>query len=146
MLPNWGFRNTVHATFKKEDSIDIPLSIEDANNTNKISLKDFVTLNVPEVKDNSKYWLKPTLFNGTLQTLYTFKADFHKKFQVYFAREIISISNEFSESSKGEYTNLAPGEFTIDYVVNPFEAERDPKVFKEACQRTLPSCPRGHCI
>jgi predicted alpha/beta-fold hydrolase len=147
MLPNWGFRNTVHA-YHAENSVQLPLKpLNDNSNVtdSAISLDKFVETRIPEIKEGAKHTLKPYLFNGALQTLYTFKADFHSQYPVYFAREIISISKDESLSLKGEFDHLHPGEFTLDYVVDPSTDELDPKIFKQKYNQTLPDgYPRLH--
>lgn len=145
MLPNWGFRNTVRVTADPNGGVKVPLAMESLNGTNTQKLTDFVAANIPEIANNAKYWLKPTLFNGTLQTLYTFQGDFNKKFKVYYAREIISVSEEDVALTKHEYRHLTPGEFTVDYVVNCKAGEESTEVFKEKCKETLPEgYPRLH--
>lgn len=153
MLPNWGFRNTVHA-YHAENSVQLPLKPLGENPTGSsdskvgtVSLDKFASMRVPEIKDGAKYNLKPYLFNGTLQTLYTFKADFSKQYKVYFGREIVSISKDDVLKSKqtGQYAHLHAGDFTLDYVVDPNDDELDPEFFKEKCAQTLPDgYPRLH--
>ncbi|KAG0686401.1 medium-chain fatty acid ethyl ester synthase/esterase 2 [Pichia californica] len=139
LLPNWGFRNTVHA-YHSEDSVKLPLKsiTEDSQQQGKISLDKFVSTRIPEIIDGASYNLKPYLFTGTLQTLYTFKADFHLKYPVYFAREIITITEDESINLKNIFNHLNPGEFTLDYVVDPPNDELDSKIFKEKYLETLP--------
>lgn len=143
LLPNWGFRNTVHA-YHSDDTIKLPLkSLSEStnssdNNKKLISLDEFVNTRNPLIKDGSTYNLKPYLFNGTIQTLYTFKADFHLKYPVYFAREIISITEDESINLKETFKHLHPGEFTLDYVVNPPNDELNPEIFKKKYNETLP--------
>lgn len=133
------------ASCDPEGGVQIPLAIDSCHDTNTMKLKDFITENVPQVADGYKYWLKPTLFNGTLQSLYTFKGDFHNKFKVYYAREIISVSQSEVDLTKHEYHHLAPGEFTIDYVVDPKSGEENSETFKARCKETLPEgYPRLH--
>lgn len=135
MLPNWGFRTTVKATHS-DNTVSLKLSMDSQSNTNQISYANFIEQNVPELKSGFKYWLKPTLFNGTLQTLTTFKGDFKDKFKVYYGREIISISEE--QSKHEDYDQLAPGEFTLDYVVEPPVEELSHEFFAQKQKETLP--------
>lgn len=148
MLPNWGFRNTIHA-YHADNSIDIPLKNITSNSKStsegKISLTDLVRTRVPQIADNAKHTLMPYLFNGTLQTLYTFKADFHKLYPVYFARQIIEISESDVANSKPQFEHLHAGQFTIDIVVDPPTDELNPAFFKEKYNQTLPQgYPRLH--
>lgn len=150
-LPNWGFRNTVHA-YHLEDSVKLPLKplSGDSDNDNKdgngsISLKNFVNTRVPEIKDGARHNLSPYLFNGALQTLFTFKADFHKQYPVYFGREIISITKEDVASTEDIYKRLHEGSFTLDYVVDPSVDELDSEFFKKRSSETSPEgYPRLH--
>lgn len=142
MLPNWGFRNTVHAYHADTTtSIKIPLKnvTGETGSANSIPLNEFVNTRVPQIKDNAKHTLKPYLFNGTLQTLYTFKADFHNQYPVYFARQIVDISTEEVANTKNEYEHLHAGQFTLDLVVDPASDEvNDINVFKEKYISTMP--------
>lgn len=140
VLPNWGFRNTVHA-YHSDDSVKLPLkplSPGSTTATSSVSLNQFVETRIPDIKDGAKHVLKPYLFTGTLQTLYTFKADFHQTYPVYFAREIITITEDDVESSRTTFEHLHPGEFTLDYVVEPPVEELDDEVFKARSAETIP--------
>lgn len=147
-LPNWGFRNTVHA-HHAQSPVQLPLkplSSESSTQTlGTIPLDEFVSTRIPELKNGAKHTLKPFLFNGALQTLYTFKADFHKQYPVYFAREIIDISKDEVQLKSHEFDDLNEGQFTLDYVVNPPSEELDDSVFKQKSKETLPDgYPRLH--
>lgn len=148
-LPNWGFRNTVHA-YHADETIKLPLkplTNESNSSSDKkfISLNDFVSTRIPEIKDGAKHTLKPYLFNGALQTLYTFKADFHNQYPVFFGREIIDITDDEVNQLSDEFEDLHSGEFTLDYVVDPTEEELNSEFFKKRCAETLPDgYPRLH--
>lgn len=146
MLPNWGFRNTVHA-YHAENPIELPLksSNDCASGNSVVSLDKFVEKNIPEIKDGARHYLKPTLFTGTLQTLHTFKGDFHTKYPVYFAREIVSLSHEEAKELKGTFKHIHAGEFTLDYLVNPPSEELNDEYFSRKCKETMPEgYPRLH--
>ena len=150
VLPNWGFRNTVRA-YHSDEAVKLPLKPVSSDPSGAgssgatLSLDKFVATRVPEIKDGARHTLKPYLFSGTLQTLYTFKADFNSKYPVYFAREIISISEQEVQATKDVFSHLHPGEFTLDYVVDPPADELDPSVFKSRCAETIPDgYPRLH--
>ena len=148
-LPNWGFRNTVHA-HHGQTPVQlplIPLSNKTSNSTSpsSVPLDEFVRTRIPELKDGAKHLLKPYLFSGTLQTLYTFKADFNKQYPVYFGREIIDITKEEIQRLAHDFTDLNEGQFTLDYVVDPPEEELDDATFKAKYKETLPEgYPRLH--
>lgn len=146
MLPNWGFRNTVHA-YHSEETVRLPLKPISGSSSARplLALDEFVRTRVPEIKEGAKHTLKPYLFSGTLQTLYTFKADFHEQYPVYFAREIETITEDQPIELKAQYKHLLAGEFTMDYVVEPSAEELDPTVFKKLYEETLPeNYPRLH--
>lgn len=143
-LPNWGFRNTIHA-YHSDEAVQLPLKSLTGNDqsSGSISLSRFVETRIPGLKDNSKYNLKYYLFNGALQTLYTFQAASSFKTKVYSAREIIKIPD--NKLMKEEYPKLYPGQFSIDYVVDPPAEELDNEVFTKRCKETLPEgYPRLH--
>lgn len=149
-LPNWGFRNTVHA-YHSDNAIKLPLKplteskSSSSDDKQFISLDKFVSTRIPDIKDGSKHLLKPYLFNGALQTLYTFKADFHNQYPVYFGREIIDITNDEVIEFKDEFDDLHAGQFTLDYVVDPPTEELNNEFFKKKCLETLPEgYPRLH--
>lgn len=140
MLPNWGFRNTVHAYHAdSETSIRLPLkNLTDNEASSFIPLNEFVKSRVPEIKNDATHTLKPYLFNGTLQTLYTFKAVFHNQYPVYFGRQIIEITSDNVANSKPEFDHLHAGQFTLDIVVDPPTEELNIEVFKQKYKETLP--------
>ncbi|QPG76448.1 hypothetical protein FOA43_003837 [Brettanomyces nanus] len=136
LLPNWGFRNLVHATYSKR-TVDLPLN--DSDDAATIPLKELVRQYVPQAADSYRYWLKPYLFNGALQSMYVTLADFSKAYPVYYARDIVDVTEE--EAKK--YKNLPSGQFTVDYVVEP--KEKTSEEFKRRYQETLPEgYPRLH--
>ncbi|ODV87383.1 hypothetical protein CANARDRAFT_5922 [[Candida] arabinofermentans NRRL YB-2248] len=132
-LPNWGARNTVHA-YHSKNTVKLPIKTDAPNeeSTSIIPFAEFIRQNVPELKQDYKYWLKPWLFNGTLQSLYVSKADFSQVYKVYYGREIMTITDEISK----EYINLKMGEITADYVINPLETSK--AEFQAKYQETLP--------
>ncbi|GMM29284.1 medium-chain fatty acid ethyl ester synthase/esterase [Martiniozyma asiatica (nom. inval.)] len=137
-LPNWGFRATVTATHHpKPVRINFNSDDETTEGTNSITLEKFVTTNIPSLANGSKHYLKPWLFNGVLQTMHTFKSDFSKEYVVHFGRRLVDVSEEYIEAHP-EYTDLPPGQFTIDYVVDLPESEKDSKIFKKRYDETLP--------
>ncbi|CCC68282.1 hypothetical protein NCAS_0B01980 [Naumovozyma castellii] len=86
---NWGYHGTVTQITSKEGTVLIPLK----DNKEGIPLAELVSKNVPSLKDGAKFELKPFLFTGILQTLYLGAADFSKKFQVFYGREIVEFSD-----------------------------------------------------
>lgn len=139
LLPNWGFHSTVHATYAPKQ-VDLPLKgAASQDGTAKISLSKFVKNFVPAVADNSKFSLKPYLFNGVLQTLYVPYHDLSKEYAVYYARDIVDVTEEDAK----QFKNMPTGQFTVDYVVEP--KEKTPEEFKQRYAETLPEgYPRLH--
>lgn len=132
LLPNWGFHNTVHATYDKQ-SVDLPLKNASAGDgTAKIPYSEFVKNYVPSVADKTKFTLKPYLFNGVLQTLYVPYQNMTNAYPVYYARQIFNVTEEDAK----HFNNMPVGEFTVDYAVPP--KEKTPKEFKAKYEETLP--------
>lgn len=132
MLPNWGFRNTVHA-FHSPKSVDLKLKGSgEGDAAATIPFHELMEQYVPEVADNQKFNLHPLLFNGALQTLYVAKANYSKEYQVYYGRKITDVSP--AEAKK--FNNMPPGQFTADYVVEPKEKSKEE--FKKRYEETLP--------
>ncbi len=102
----WGFRSKVHV-YHSDKTISLPLKSETGNNdndgTNYISLSSLVQQNVKDAKDNSSFWLTPYLFNGSLQTMYSFAADQSGFNKAYYGRRILTFPDN--------------GSATIDFVL-----------------------------
>lgn len=138
-LPNWGFHSTIHATHAPKQ-VDLALKgAASGDGTAKISLADFVKNYVPAIANNNQFTLKPYLFNGVLQTLYVPYHDMSKMYPVYYARDIVDVT----EKDTKHFKNMPIGQFTVDYVVEP--KEKTPEKFKQRYSETLPEgYPRLH--
>lgn len=87
---NWGFRATAKIHVASEDKL---LKLASRDGEPKL-LASFVKDEMRDVVDpNRKIWLAPSLFNGSLQTLYYTTWGLLLSFKVYYGREIFEYSD-----------------------------------------------------
>lgn len=102
---HWGYNGTVsHVT---NDDGTVKLSLK--NGEESLQFEEFLNKYVPDLANDAKFQLHPTLFTGIMQTLYLGAADYSKEFQVFYGREIVKFSDN--------------GVCTVDYVMNEWEKE-----------------------
>ncbi|GMG26975.1 unnamed protein product [Ambrosiozyma monospora] len=122
LLPNWGFRNTVHATHSKE-TVKLPLkpskistqsqsqsqpqsqsqSPDDETNTTTITLENLINTNVPELNNNARHNLSPMLPSGVLQNMYVAQigaSSYTNRFPVLFGRKLYVINDDILNGLK----------------------------------------------
>ncbi|SCV03017.1 LAME_0H07052g1_1 [Lachancea meyersii CBS 8951] len=86
---HWGFHGTLEQVSNPQGTVPLKLK----NEKNAVELSDFISNNVPGLKDQAKFELHPALFTGYLQTLYLGGADFSKSFPVFYGRETVNFSD-----------------------------------------------------
>lgn len=86
---HWGWNGTVEQCVSNEGSVQLSLK----DNKESIAFNEFVSKNVPSLKDGAKFKLDPKLFTGILQTLYLSTADYSKCFPVFYGREIVQFED-----------------------------------------------------
>lgn len=86
---HWGFNGTVEQHVSDNGSVQIPLKDDKAS----VSFQDFVTENVPALKNDAKFKLDPKIFTGILQTMYLSTADYTKSFPIFYGREIVQFED-----------------------------------------------------
>ncbi|GMG20774.1 unnamed protein product [Ambrosiozyma monospora] len=128
LLPNWGFRNTVHATHSI-DTIKLPLKQKnrvESNRTNKngnndnskqIQLTELINQRIPQIRNNSEHCLSPLLFTGVLQNFYVAQANYCHSFPVLFGRKLYHIAPDDAKLDSDRYKNLHVGQFSVDFAI-----------------------------
>lgn len=122
-ITKWGFNGTVK-TFHSENAVKLELK-----NSEQISLDQLVETRVPSFGNNSRFRLKPYLFNGALQAMYLANIDQQKAYKVFYGRELLQYENS------AEYPHLEPGECALDYLVKLDTSDEE---FKANYEETLP--------
>lgn len=113
----WGFRATVKTVHSEPEAS--PLINDD------LRFADFVDTKLPTVDTNSKLWLNPWLFNGSLQTIYYAAHTSTTQFQVYYGRELFQYSDG--------------GQCSLDWVMDkPESAQEFSRLYKETLPETSP--------
>ncbi|GME70524.1 unnamed protein product [Ambrosiozyma monospora] len=148
LLPNWGFRNTVHATHSQE-TVKLPLKpTTTANLTDdkNITLENLIKTTVPELANNAKHTLSPMLFSGVLQNMYVAQigaSSYTKKFPVLFARKLYVINDEILDKlnadSSQRYSHLNAGQFSVDFAIGFYDGDKlSREQFVKRAEETLP--------
>lgn len=133
---HWGYNGTVKQHIGEDGTV--PLKLKQSNE--RISLQQFLSDNVPGLRDNAKFQLNPRLFTGILQTLYLSTADFSKKFPVFYGREIITYSDNGVSTADWVKTEW-PQRYNFDPITGRFDREK----FNEDERLTHPvDWPRLH--
>lgn len=86
---NWGFNGTIKHCVGENGTIELILK----DNKEKTQFEDFVSQNVPTLKNGAHFKLNSLLFTGYLQTMYLATADFKREFPVFYGREIVKYSD-----------------------------------------------------
>ncbi|SCU84801.1 LADA_0D03884g1_1 [Lachancea dasiensis] len=86
---HWGYRGTIEQVSHPQGTV--ALKLKDENET--IQLHEFISREIPGLKDLSKFELHPALFTGYLQTIFLGSADFSKSYPVFYGREIVDFSD-----------------------------------------------------
>ncbi|KAM3162960.1 Medium-chain fatty acid ethyl ester synthase/esterase 2 [Lachancea thermotolerans] len=126
---HWGYHGTIEQVSNPNGTVALTLKDE----KKPVQFSDFVSREIPGLKDKAKFEVNPLLFTGYLQTLYLGGADFSKSFPVYYGREIVKFSDG--------------GICTADWVMKSWESKygADTSSFKTDEQATHPeNWPRLH--
>lgn len=117
-----GFVGNVE-NFHSKDTVKLHLKKGDDEGTSVIPFSELVN-SVTELKNGSKFYVKPWLFTGDLQTMYFAAADYSKSFQVYYGRRVITFPDGGSTTadftipkptSKKEFDELAAKYLPADW-------------------------------
>ncbi|CCH59282.1 hypothetical protein TBLA_0B04450 [Henningerozyma blattae CBS 6284] len=87
---NWGYNGTVKHIISQDGTT--ALNLKDSKGT--LQFHQFVSDNIPTLRNGSNFKLNPFLFTGILQTMYLASADFSSKFNVFYGREIKNFSDD----------------------------------------------------
>ncbi|CCH46693.1 Abhydrolase domain-containing protein 1 [Wickerhamomyces ciferrii] len=121
-----GFIGNVES-FQADNTVKLHLKNGGEDGTSIIPFKEVVN-SVDGLSNGSKFWLKPWLFTGDLQTMYLGAADYSREFQVWYGRRLI----EFPDG----------GSSTADFAIPKPESTED---FYNIAAKTLPSgWPKQH--
>lgn len=120
----WGFNGSV-TPFHSEKTVELQRSKDEP-----IQFAELVETKVPTFNSKSRFRLKPFLFSGSLQALYSSSIDQQLMYKVWYGREILT----YKQSEK--YPHLDDGDATLDYVV---KLDTDEEEFKLKYEETLPT-------
>ncbi|AAS50967.1 ABR194Cp [Eremothecium gossypii ATCC 10895] len=87
---SWGYRGTITHRPHEEGLVKLPLKDKEKE---PVTLSDLLNEHVPELKDGARFYLHPYLYNGILQTMYLYGADFSQQYKPFYGREIVSYSD-----------------------------------------------------
>lgn len=87
---NWGYNGTVTQHIGEKGTLKLTLKKDGS----KKQLHEVISENVPGLKDGAKFQLHPYVFTGILQTMFLAAGDFSKKFNVFYGRELIELSDK----------------------------------------------------
>ncbi|AGO10663.1 AaceriABR194Cp [[Ashbya] aceris (nom. inval.)] len=87
---SWGYRGTI--THQPHDEGFAKLPLKDSEK-GSVTLAELINQHVPELRDGARFQLHPYLYNGILQTMYLYGADFSQQYKPFYGREIVNYSD-----------------------------------------------------